>query len=78
MTTCRSCGAEIFWAQTKGGKAMPLDVVPREDGNVKVIGGSAFVEGARQPLAPGARYVSHFATCPNSVKHRRQGETDGR
>lgn len=28
MTECRKCGAEIQFAQTANGKAMPLDMIP--------------------------------------------------
>jgi hypothetical protein len=70
MSRCRSCNAEIIWARTESGKAMPLDAEPTEDGNVKIVGGFAVV-GGLQLLDPGPRYTSHFATCPNAAQHRR-------
>lgn len=74
---CRSCGAEIFYATTTTGKAMPLDVDPHPDGNViverqdgrlgcRVLGNAA--PAARDEV----RYRSHFATCPNAAAHRRR------
>lgn len=66
---CRSCGASIFWVvMVPSGKRMPLNAVPASNGNV-VVGedGRAFVD-----TGPGrAKFLSHFATCPNSNKHRR-------
>lgn len=31
---CRSCGAAITWAQTSGGRSMPVDTAPAPDGNL--------------------------------------------
>lgn len=31
---CRACDAEIRWARTANGKAIPLDAEPNPDGNV--------------------------------------------
>ena len=79
-TTCRSCGAEILWARTVAGKAIPLDAEPRPDGNVRIapIGGidAALVltDPAERAAAQieGPVYVTHFATCPNAAEHRRR------
>ena len=30
ITTCRSCGAQIYWTKTKSGKAMPISVATNE------------------------------------------------
>lgn len=38
MSTCRSCGAEVLWAKTRAGKAMPVDPEPTAEGNVLVGG----------------------------------------
>lgn len=59
---CRSCGEPILWVRTAAGKMMPLDAVPRVDGNVM----REFADGSR------LYYVSHFATCPNAASHRRE------
>jgi hypothetical protein len=72
---CRSCGAAILWVKTVAGKAMPLDAVPAEDGNIALMPAGAMVlpkETADLGQKIGARrYKSHFATCPNAAKHRK-------
>lgn len=78
MSACRSCGAEIFWAETAGGKRMPVDADPVPDGNVIVedrpgdgLRATVLEPGALMLDDPGLpRYVSHFATCPNASQHR--------
>jgi hypothetical protein len=83
VSACRSCGAAIVWAVTPEGRRMPVDADPVDGGNVLLApavepGGSptATVVGKRvQPSLfgdDGPRYVSHFATCPDSAKHRRR------
>lgn len=77
MSTCRSCNAEIRWERTAAGKRIPLDPEPVPDGNL-FIGGDGLVRSYHGlPLGVGledepARYVTHFATCPNSAEHRRR------
>jgi hypothetical protein len=76
---CRSCGAEIVWARTTLGKAMPLDPEPATEGNVQLcmVGGEeiAAVLGSADRAAAQLEqiplYVSHFATCPNAALHRK-------
>jgi len=73
---CESCDAEIFWARTQSGKAMPVDVDPRPDGNVVVVDQdplTVLVLKGGEP-AGGLRYVSHFATCSHANQHRRRGK----
>jgi hypothetical protein len=72
MSACRSCKAEIRWAKTEAGKAMPLDPTPTADGNVIIVGGIARVlaKGTLVPLGTD-RYMAHWATCPTSYEHRR-------
>lgn len=73
---CRSCRAEVVWCVTAGGKAMPVDVEPVEDGNV-VLEDDGDLVATVVPPGQGLlgderpRYVSHFATCPNADEHRR-------
>lgn len=77
MSTCRSCGAEIAWAITRGTeKPMPLDALPVTDGNVAVSRDGAgnlmarvlaAGEGARSDEKLGR---SHFATCPQADSWR--------
>lgn len=69
MARCRSCQAEIIWAQTSGGKKIPLDAQP-----VVARGGFRLAEdrrGQTVALNVGTVYVSHFATCPNAGQHRK-------
>lgn len=71
MSTCKSCGAPVTWVLTTKGKRMPLDAVPVATGNVTVEDGYATVHAAIGLfVAPGPRYVSHFATCPQANQHR--------
>lgn len=83
MSSCRSCGAEVRWAHTANGRAMPLDAEPVPDGNVVYTGrdvrndrGVARPEvrvEAQPPMFDDGqpRYVSHFATCPNADQWRK-------
>lgn len=70
-TTCKSCGAPIFWAKTVNGKPMPLDAEPVLDGRIILEGQTAIVVGSAYVRDGTARYDSHFATCPNARSHRR-------
>lgn len=84
MSRCRSCGAEIRWAHTTSGHAMPLDAEPVADGTVAFTGrdvrndrGTALPEvrvDVGQPLFDDGtpRYVAHFATCPNADEWRKR------
>lgn len=84
MPKCRSCNAEIRWAKTPAGKAMPVDEKPSATGNVCLIerptGPVAVYLNAEgkaplpelQPSAEAPRYLSHFATCPNAGLHRKK------
>lgn len=76
MNVCRSCRAPIVWAETAGGKRMPVDAEPAPLGNIALtelddgrVHASVVAEGAvlltEQPL-----HLSHFATCPNADQHR--------
>jgi hypothetical protein len=79
---CRSCGAPLRWAEHfETGKRMPLDPLPAEDGNVRIVDWSdkpglslpIIAVGASSP--PGItpyRYMSHFATCPDAVDWRKR------
>lgn len=68
VARCRSCGAEIVWAVTKGGKRVPIDFEQCDGGNVLLLpDGSCRVLRAgdsAELLASGTRHKSHFATCP--------------
>lgn len=76
---CRSCGAPVIWTVTHKGKRMPVDADPVENGNIKLRrdGDRVVAEypGKEHPGlfddADEARYLSHFATCPNAGDWRR-------
>ena len=34
MSQCKSCKAEVLWAVTKAGRAIPIDRVPVAHGNI--------------------------------------------
>lgn len=72
--TCRSCPAPIVWALTAvKRKPIPIDPEPVDDGNIVLerMDGElvAFPISLFNGDAP--TYVSHFATCPNSARHRK-------
>lgn len=69
MSACRSCGAPVRWVRMSGGRAIPLDPQPNAAGNVTLdADGVAYIGRNTQP---GARYVMHFATCPDAADWRR-------
>ena len=64
MSKCKSCGAEIVWAKTANGRAVPMD--PPEKRYVlkqKFNGDHVEIEET---------WLSHFATCPDSALHRKK------
>jgi hypothetical protein len=84
--TCRSCGAEIVWVQTKAGNTMPCDVGPvtyweRAKAKDKIVTPNGEVlscvfEGDQSSLfdteaATGIGYVPHWATCKYPEAHRK-------
>lgn len=81
---CRSCGAQVIWCETAGGRAMPVDAVPVPGGNI-AIGTRPLQRGPGRPLvstvakelAFGRRDLrkSHFATCAQASKWRRKRST---
>lgn len=68
MSNCRSCHAEIIWAKTESGKAMPLDAKPEK--RFILFPGP---DGNEDEAVAVDTYVSHFATCPNANQHRKKG-----
>jgi hypothetical protein len=72
---CRSrrCAAEIIWVtSTANNKPMPLDAEPTDDGTV-VISTNLLGDlvGTVEPAATAPKRKSHFATCPDAVKFRK-------
>ena len=78
MSKCKSCGANIIWIPTVGGKAMPCDAKPipyTEDstGSLTLVTKDGRVVRAKADMSSdNFGYVSHFATCPNANTHRRR------
>ena len=77
---CKSCGAPITWTVTHKGKRMPVDAEPVENGNITLRrdGDEVIAEypGKEHPSLfedEGARYVSHFSTCPERAEWRKHG-----
>jgi hypothetical protein len=74
ITTCRSCGARVFWCWTERGKRMPVDAAADPDGSLVVVMAGGRPTALRyEPGAHGRpiRRTSHFATCPHADRHRR-------
>ena len=78
---CSTCAAPVLWCRTAKGKAMPLDVEPRADGNIelrpqpphgRVVAVYIKTTGTLDMLAQPVRFASHFATCPQAKKHRKK------
>ena len=79
LANCRTCGAQIIWATTEAGRAMPLNAVPSRTGSILLLRGSLCrvlpsIEAESTKGAEGVLYVSHFATCPNAASHRKKGK----
>lgn len=83
---CRSCEAEIIWATTAKGKAMPVDAEPCPDGNVGLQPNAdprepphahMLTANAHRHMPDGmhpagfTRHKSHFATCEFAAQHRK-------
>ena len=72
MAICRSCEAEIIWAETVTGRLMPLDAAPVRDGNMVFINGQTRPASAEDRRLRRPLYKSHFATCPQYKDWRRR------
>lgn len=71
MARCRSCEAEIIWASTVTGKAMPIDAAPSESGNLVYGNGAVSTASDEDRRLHRPRYTSHFATCPDAPRFRK-------
>jgi hypothetical protein len=80
VSACRSCRAPIVWARTVNGKRMPVDRDPTPDGNlVLAVPGVddtepyvTVVDPDQPMLDDPPRYRSHYATCPDADRWRKQ------
>lgn len=76
MSKCRSCGAEIIWIKTAGGRNMPCnaqkvtysETLPPGTlrGVTLVTERGTIVRTIFDPAGDKVGYVSHFATCPSA------------
>lgn len=81
-TTCRSCDAPGFWAMFQTSKKRVLvDLEPRHDGDVVVVGEEEDEQFRPTPVVrklrrgescDGERYSVHFSTCPHSASWRKK------
>ena len=78
IATCRSCDAPIIWATSKGGRTMPVDAEPVEDGNVELTERPGAFLGPIASVLTGPSLLggplrkAHFATCPEAEQWRRR------
>lgn len=73
MPSCRSCGADIEWAEWQdSGKAVPLDVGAVANGNLALVGGKVHRYTADDAKLARDRRVSHFATCVDADRWRKR------
>lgn len=71
MSTCRTCNRPIRWAKTESGHNIPIDIEPREGGNVELLElGPQLVARIGKPGS--GRWVSHFTSCPQADAHRKE------
>ncbi len=73
-STCRSCGAQIYWGITKNGKKMPIDVEVDKKGqcraSVNPRTGDISIEVFNHPIEGGRQ--SHHYTCPQGARWRKK------
>lgn len=84
MGNCRgkTCTADILWGYTTAGRRIPLNPVPVADGNallvdrddhdrpiVRILKQAEMKQGELVPLV-GARYQTHWQTCPDEKSFR--------
>ncbi len=79
MDECRTCRAPVIWSEhERTGKLAPIDAAPVEGGNIVLMDDAAPIryrvlsmDADRSFDAQGITHTNHFATCPDSKKHRR-------
>lgn len=69
---CHDCLAQILWAETPGGKRIPVNHRPSQNGTLLLLWASE--TGLTVLHDPGRdtrpRYLSHLATCPEAKRRR--------
>jgi hypothetical protein len=70
-TTCRACGAAIFFGITEKGNRMPIDVEPHEQGTICVEGPGEEPSVRVIQHGSGKAYRSHFETCTDPKRFRK-------
>jgi len=75
ISSCRSCGEPVVWAETPTGKLAPFDAVPTMRGKWGIddrtpTPKAAKIDGEANAGAPA--FASHFSTCPKAAEHRRK------
>ena len=81
MGKCRSCGAEILWIETPGGKAMPCNPEPVYywvgEGKERVVTPNGEVIACKLTGdlsdATGIGYIPHWGTCKDAQRFRNNG-----
>ena len=74
MATCKSCGAEIIWIETRRGMKHPVDAKPETRWIEKEVPGQ-YNDGmsAQYMWVLMDTFISHFATCPQSKQWSDKG-----
>jgi hypothetical protein len=73
---CKKCQAEILWATTSNGKAIPVDAEIAAGGNIALEIDDVGMLRARvvRPAGDVEAYQSHFVLCPAAEYFRAGGE----
>jgi hypothetical protein len=77
LVPCRSCRAPIFFARIlASGKPVPIDPEPVADGNLVLVDPEGqcvnVLTPAEVPSYAGAKFQTHFRTCPDAKGWRRK------
>ncbi|UVT24951.1 hypothetical protein NXT08_22380 [Rhodococcus pyridinivorans] len=78
ITRCGTCRADIVWASTEKGNAIPVEPASTPNGNLMLstVAGvrlAAVVKGSRRDALAAAGvplYLSHFVSCPQASQWR--------
>lgn len=73
-THCRSCNAPILWATTEKGKAMPLDIEPVENGDIRLEERSVAAYGGGTIVREQIVLTAVYAANADSEQERSLGD----